>query len=49
MYCHKIRTTTDAWEKIDAYLEKNTNAEISHGLCEECLEKYYPEDENDDL
>jgi phosphoserine phosphatase RsbU/P len=47
MHCHKIRSDSDAWEKIDDYLEKNTNAEISHGLCEECLEKYYPEDEDD--
>ena len=45
MHCLKIRTDNDAWEKIDAYLEKNTMAEISHSLCEECLEKHYPEDD----
>jgi len=43
MHCHKIRSDGEAWEKIDSYLEKNTDAEFSHGLCPECLDKYYPE------
>lgn len=43
MYCHKIRTDDEAWERIESYLEKNTDAKFSHGLCPECLDKYYPE------
>jgi hypothetical protein len=43
MYCHKIRTDDEAWERIESYLEKNTDAQFSHGLCPECLDKYYPE------
>ena len=45
MHCHKIRSDGEAWEKVDMYLSKHTEAEISHGLCPECLDKYYPEDE----
>lgn len=44
MHCHKIRNDNEAWEKIEDYLTKNTNAELSHSLCPECLNKYYPEE-----
>lgn len=47
MHCHKIRSDGEAWEKIDMYLVKHTDAEFSHGLCPECLDKYYPEDDNE--
>ena len=43
MHCHRIRTATDDWQKLEAYLEANSEAVVSHGLCEECLEKHYPE------
>ena len=43
MHCHNIRSDDEAWEKIDYYLTKHTDAQFSHGLCPECLEKYYPE------
>jgi CheY-like chemotaxis protein len=46
MHCHKIKSDNASWEKIDAYIEKNTDAQISHSLCEDCLEKYYPDDED---
>lgn len=45
MHCHKIRTDSEAWERVDAYIEKHTDAHFSHSLCPECLEKYYPEEE----
>lgn len=45
MHCHKIRSDGEAWEKIDMYIEKHTEAELSHGLCPDCLDKYYPEND----
>jgi DNA-binding response OmpR family regulator len=45
MHCHKIKTDDASWEKIDAYIEKHTDAQISHSLCDDCLEKYYPDEE----
>ena len=45
MHCHKIRNDNEAWEKVEEYIEKNTAAEFSHSLCPECLDKYYPEEE----
>ena len=43
MHCHKIRTDEQAWQRLEGYLEDHTDAHISHGLCPQCLEKYYPE------
>lgn len=43
MHCHKIRTDDEAWERVDMYVSKHTEAEFSHSLCPECLEKYYPQ------
>jgi phosphoserine phosphatase RsbU/P len=43
MHCHKIRTDQDAWDRLEAYIEAHSDAQFSHSLCPECLEKYYPE------
>ena len=43
MHCHKIRTDEQSWEKIDAYLTEHTDADLSHSICPECLDKYYPD------
>jgi CheY-like chemotaxis protein len=43
MHCHKIMDSEENWRKVDVYLQENTNAELSHSICPECLEKHYPE------
>lgn len=43
MHCHKIRTDETAWEKLESYIESHSHAQFSHGLCPQCLDKYYPE------
>jgi len=43
MHCHRIRDDNESWQRIDAYISEHSDAEFSHGLCPECLEKYYPE------
>ena len=42
-HCHKIRDDKGYWEKIDLFIQKNSEIQFSHGLCPECLEKYYSE------
>jgi hypothetical protein len=27
---------------MEAYIQKNSEAEFSHSICEECAHKYYP-------
>ena len=44
MYCHKIRTDQESWERIEKYISERSGAEFSHSLCPECLEKHHPDD-----
>ena len=43
MHCKKIRDDKGYWNKIEMYITKHSEAEFSHGICEECLNTFYPE------
>ena len=43
--CKKIRDDAGYWNQIEAYIEKYTEAQFSHGICEECAEKLYGNEE----
>ncbi|MEW5734172.1 MAG: response regulator, partial [Thermodesulfobacteriota bacterium] len=43
MYCHKIRSETECWHRLEAYLANHSEATFSHGICPDCMEKYHPE------
>ena len=43
MHCKKIRDDKGYWNQLESYIEDNSDAGFSHGICDECLEKYYPE------
>ncbi len=38
-WCKKIRNDAGSWEQLEAYLRSHTEAEFSHGICPECVEK----------
>lgn len=40
-HCKKIKNTDDQWIEIETYIENHTEAEFSHGLCENCLTELY--------
>lgn len=42
-FCKKIRNDEGFWEQVDVYIHKHSQAEISHGICPECMKKYYPD------
>ena len=42
-FCKKIRDDKGYWEKVDVYIQKHTQADISHGVCPECLKEHYPD------
>lgn len=42
MHCSRIRTDDDMWQEIQSYIESHSEAEFTHSLCKECLEKHYP-------
>lgn len=39
--CKKIRNDEGYWTQIEAYITQNSDAQFSHGICEECAEKLY--------
>ncbi|KAF0187797.1 MAG: two component system response [Desulfobulbaceae bacterium] len=41
-YCHKIRTEDDSWVDVATYIYKNTEADVSHGICPDCLKEQFP-------
>ena len=41
MHCHKIRNDQQHWERLEMYISEHTDAEFSHGLCPDCMKKYY--------
>lgn len=43
-YCKKIRDDQGSWEQVDVYIHKHSQADISHGICPECMKKHYPEE-----
>ena len=42
-HCKKIRDSGDEWQKLEAYIEKHSEAQFSHGICPDCMEQLYPE------
>ncbi len=43
MFCHKIRNDQGYWEQLERYIGAHSDAQFSHGLCEECQKKHYPD------
>lgn len=41
--CKKIRTGTASWEQLEIYISSRSDASFSHGICDDCIRKLYPE------
>lgn len=41
MHCKKIRDDKDYWHQIDQFITRYSDMQFSHGICPECLKKYY--------
>jgi N-terminal 7TM region of histidine kinase len=41
--CKKIRDDNGYWQNLERYLQEHSEAQFSHGLCDDCIEKLYPE------
>ena len=39
--CKKIRDDKGYWKQIESYISDHSEAQFSHGICPECLEKLY--------
>ena len=38
-WCKKIRTDDGCWEQLESYIRTHTDADFSHGICPECMQK----------
>lgn len=47
-HCKKIRDDQGAWSQVEAYIQRHSEARFSHGICPDCLRRYYPDDRLDD-
>jgi MASE8 len=41
--CKKVRDDKGYWKQIESYIAEHSEAEFSHGICPDCMEKLYPE------
>lgn len=39
--CKKIRDDSGYWNQLETYISQHTNADVSHGLCPECIDDLY--------
>jgi len=44
MHCKGIRDDKRSWTQLEKFITEHSDAQFSHGICEKCLEKYYPEE-----
>lgn len=42
-YCKKNRDNEGDWHSMEVFISKHSDAEFSHGICEDCLQKLYPD------
>jgi DNA-binding response OmpR family regulator len=41
--CKKVRDDQGYWKQVEIYVRDHTEASFSHGVCPECMDKYYPD------
>ncbi|MEI7728812.1 MAG: response regulator [Verrucomicrobiota bacterium] len=40
--CKKIRDDQGYWNQIEQYIQRHTGAKFTHGICPDCIKKYFP-------
>jgi len=43
-WCKKVRDDQGYWKQVEKYVEENTEASFTHGICPECMEKVKKEE-----
>ncbi len=42
-HCKKIRDDKGYWSQVENYISRHSRALFSHGICPDCVKKYYPQ------
>ena len=40
--CKRIKDDKGDWHQIESYIRDHSEAEFTHGICQECVKKLYP-------
>ena len=43
--CKQIRDDKGYWSQVESYIQKHSEVRFSHGLCPDCIKKWFPEPE----
>jgi len=41
--CKRIRDEQGNWFQIEAYIKERSEAHFTHGICQDCADKFYPD------
>jgi PAS domain S-box-containing protein len=41
--CKKIRDDGGYWQQVETYIKERSNADFTHGICPECVQRLYPD------
>jgi PAS domain S-box-containing protein len=41
--CKKIRDDKGYWQQVETFIKERSDANFSHGMCPDCMERLYPE------
>ena len=41
-HCKKVRDDSGYWNQIETYLNKHSEAELTHSICPECMKEHFP-------
>jgi hypothetical protein len=47
--CKRIRDGKDSWNQLESYIRDHSEAEFTHGLCPECVNRLYGEEFAEEL
>ena len=42
-WCKKIRNDAGYWNEIENYIAEHSEADFTHGICQECIKELYPD------
>ena len=40
--CKNIRNDGGYWQRVESFVQENSSAEFTHGMCPDCARKYFP-------
>ena len=42
-YCKGIRNDKGYWSTVEKFIERHSDVEFTHGVCDDCIRRHFPE------